>query len=58
MTKKRMRELEAQIMQFDFDIDQERQRSYSYLSVEDIKDFLKSKVFENPSDIKIRKNAH
>lgn len=47
--------LESEIMQYDFDIDQERQRSYSYLSVEDIKDFLKSKVFENPSDIKIRK---
>ena len=55
MTKARMKELEAEIKQYDFDIEQEKQKSYSYLSEDDIKAFLKSKVFDNPDDVKIRK---
>ena len=55
MTKTRMRELEAEIMQYDFDIEQERQRSYSFLSIEDIEEFLKAQVFDDTDDVKIRK---
>ena len=55
LTKTRMKELEREIMQYDFDIEQEKQKSYSYLTVEEIEVFLKSKVFDDPNDIKIRK---
>ena len=55
MTKARLKELENEIVQYDFDIEQEKQKSYSYLTVEEIEAFLKSKVFDDPNDIKIRK---
>ena len=55
MTKTRLKELENEIVQYDFDIEQEKQKSYSYLTVEEIEAFLKSKVFDDPNDIKIRK---
>ena len=55
MTKTRLRQLENEIAQYDFDIDREKQRTYSYLSLEKIEEFLRSKVFDEPQDIKIRK---
>ena len=55
MTKTRLRELETEIMQYDFDIEREKQRNYTYLTIEGIEEYLKSKVFENTEDIKIRK---
>ena len=42
-------------MQYDFDIEQEKQKSYSYLTIEEIEAYLKSMLFDDPSDIKIRK---
>ena len=55
MTKNRLRELEAEINQYDFDIEREKQRTYTYLTVENIEAYLQSKVFDNPEDIKVRK---
>ncbi len=54
-TKQRLTELERQINQLDFDIDREKQRNYTYLTVEDIERFLRSKVIDNPEDIRARK---
>ena len=54
-TKTRLKELEAERLQIDFNIDKEKQRHYTFLSVEDIVEFLQSKVFANTEDIKIRK---
>ena len=55
MTKNRLRELEAEINQYDFDIEREKQRTYTYLTVENIEAYLQSKMFDNPEDIKVRK---
>ncbi len=55
MTKTRLRELEAEINQYDFDIEREKQRTYTYLTIENIEAYLQSKLFANPEDIKIRK---
>ncbi len=54
-TRSRLVELERQIQQLDFDIDKEKQKNYNYLTVEEIEDFLRKQVLENPEDIKIRK---
>lgn len=43
-TKMRLKELEAQISQFDFDIEQARQRNYSYLTPEKIKDYFRQVI--------------
>ncbi len=55
MTKTRLHELETQIMQYEFDIEREQQRTYAYLSIEMIQEYLESKLFDNPSNIEIRK---
>ena len=55
MTKTRLKELEAEINQYDFDIEREKQRTYTYLTIENIEAYLQSKLFANPEDIKIRK---
>lgn len=55
MTKTRLHELETQIMQYEFDIEREQQRTYAYLSMEMIQEYLESKLFDNPSNIEIRK---
>ena len=50
-TKLRLKELEAQISQYDFDIEQAKQRTYSYLTPGLIKDYFKKAVcgdIENP----------
>ena len=54
-TKTRLKELEQEILQIDFDIDREKQRNYTFLSVENIIEFLQSKVFADTDDIKVRK---
>ena len=54
-TKIRLKELEAQISQYDFDIEQEKQRSYTYLTPSLIKDYLKSVICGDIEDLTIRK---
>ena len=54
-TKTRLKELEQEILQIDFDIDREKQRNYTFLSVENIVEFLQSKVFADTDNIKVRK---
>lgn len=54
-TKNRLKELEQEILQIDFDIDREKQRNYTFLSVENIIEFLQSKVFTDTDNIKVRK---
>ncbi len=54
-TKERLVELERQIQQLDFAIDKEKQKNHSYLTVEEIEKFLRSQVFSNTENIKIRK---
>ncbi len=43
-TKMRLKELEAQISQYDFDIEQAKQRNYSYLTPEKIKDYFRKVI--------------
>ena len=43
-TKMRLKELEAQISQYDFDIEQAKQRNYSYLTPEKIKDYFRQVI--------------
>lgn len=54
-TKTRLKELEQRLLQIDFDIDCEKQRTYTFLTVENIVEFLQSKVFANTDNIKVRK---
>lgn len=54
-TKTRLKELEQEILQIDFDIDREKLRNYTFLSVENIVEFLQSKVFADTDNIKVRK---
>lgn len=54
-TKTRLKELEAQISQYDFDIEQEKQRNYSYLTPDMIREYLNSIIRGNIEDITIRK---
>lgn len=55
MTKSRLAELESEISHLDFKIEREKQKSYTFLTIEEIETYLKSKVFSNTQDIKIRK---
>ena len=50
-----MTELETLISQYEFDIAKEKARNYTFLTVDQIEMFLSRFVFENPSDIKVRK---
>ena len=54
-TKSRLTELETQILQYDFEIAKEKARNYTYLTVEQIEMFLHKFVFDDTSDIKVRK---
>lgn len=54
-TKTRLKELEQELLQIDFDIDREKQRTYTFLTVENIVEFLQSKVFADTDNIKVRK---
>lgn len=55
-TKIRLKELEAQISQYDFDIEQEKQRSYTYLSQAHIEKFLRAVICGDIDDISVRKS--
>ena len=55
LTKTRLVELENQMAELDFQIAKEKQRNYSFLTIDDITEYLQSKVFANTDDIKIRK---
>ena len=54
-TKIRLKELEAQISQYDFDIEQAKQRTYSYLTPELIKDFFMKAVCGDIENNEVRK---
>lgn len=54
-TKARLKELEAQISQYDFDIEQERQRSYTFLTVEMIDRFLNAVICGDIKEMSVRK---
>lgn len=54
-TKTRLKELEAQISQYDFDIEQSKQRTYAFLTPEIIKEFFKKSVCGDIENIEIRK---
>lgn len=54
-TKTRLKELETEINQLEFDIEQEKQRVYTFLTIDKIKNYLKSMVYSNTEDIKVRK---
>jgi len=55
MTKTRLVELEKQISELEYAINKEKQKNYSFLTIDNIKSYLKKKVFSNTNDIKIRK---
>ena len=55
LTKTRLIELENQMAELDYQIAKEKQRNYSFLTIDDITEYLQSKVFANTNDIKIRK---
>lgn len=50
-----MTELEMLIAQYDSDIAKECVKSYTFLSIEQIEMYLSKFIFEDTSDIKIRK---
>lgn len=54
-TKARLKELEAQISQYDFDIEQERQRSYTFLTVEMIEKYLNAVICGDIQEMSVRK---
>lgn len=54
-TKSRLTELETLIAQYDFDISKEKVKSYTFLTVEQIEMYLSKFVFEDTSEIKVRK---
>lgn len=54
-TKVRLKELEAQISQYDFDIEQAKQRNYSYITPELIKDFFQKAVCGDIENNEVRK---
>lgn len=55
MTKERLQQLETQLAEIEIEINKEKIKYYSLLSKEEIEHFLRKQVFEDMSDIKIRK---
>ncbi|MCI6573120.1 MAG: recombinase family protein [Firmicutes bacterium] len=55
MTKTRLQQLETELAEIDIEINKEKLKDYSLLSKEEIEHFLRKNVFEDMSDIKIRK---
>ena len=55
MTKERLQQLETQLAEIEIEINKEKIKDYSLLSKEEIEQFLRKQVFEDMSDIKIRK---
>ena len=54
-TKDRLCELEAELSQVEFDIEKEKQHTYTFLTVENIEIYLQKQVYENTTDIEVRK---
>lgn len=54
-TKSRLTELETELELLDIEIEKEKNRNYSYLTVEQIEEYLRTEVFESPTDIEVRK---
>lgn len=54
-TKSRLNELETLITQYDFDIQQEKDKQFSFLTVEQIKDYMREFVNADTTDMAIRK---
>ncbi|MEG2541225.1 MAG: hypothetical protein RSB59_05615, partial [Clostridia bacterium] len=44
-----------ELSQVEFDIEKEKQHTYTFLTVENIEAYLQTKVYENITDIEIRK---
>ena len=55
MTKTRLQQLETELAEIDIAINKEKLKDYSLLTKEEIETFLRKQVFEDMSDIKIRK---
>jgi DNA invertase Pin-like site-specific DNA recombinase len=55
LTKTRLQELENQLAEIDIEITKEKYKDYSLLTKDEIEQFLRKNVFEDCSDIKIRK---
>ena len=54
-TKGRLTELETEINHLDFEIAKEKAHNYAFLTVEQIEHYLSRFVFDNPTDMKVRK---
>ena len=55
MTKTRLQQLETELAELNIAINKEKLKDYSLLSREEIEQFLRKQVFEDTSNIKIRK---
>lgn len=54
-TKNRLNELETLITQYDFDIQQEKAKTESFLTVEQVKEYLREFVNADTTDLNVRK---
>ena len=54
-TKSRLDELDTLITQYDFDIQQEKDRQFSFLTVEQIKGYLREFLNPDTTDMAVRK---
>ena len=54
-TKSRLSELEIEIAELEVEISREKARNYSFLTMEDIKEYLRRFVFDDTRDINVRK---
>lgn len=54
-TKTRLVELESEIRQLEFAINREKSRTYDFLPPETIEEYLRSKICDDPQDIRVRK---
>ena len=56
MTKSRLQQLENDLTEIDIEISKEKHKNNAFLTKEDIEQFLRKQVFEDTTDIKIRKS--
>lgn len=54
-TKSRLTELETEVAHLEFEITRERATHHAFLTVDQIEAYLRQFVFEDPSDIQVRK---
>jgi len=47
--------LETVLSQVEFDIEKEKQHTYTFLTVENIEEYMKKQVYEETTDIEVRK---